>query len=169
MPGAPLRAGPLVEYAAGASAPPSYDQNVLLGAATACGLLHVALATASVLRMMTQPGLSFSGFWVWYYGVDAVCRTVLAALLVAGAVGVWGRRRPAMRYAVWAAVGLIALGAIELVVSLVGYVSGPPRPNDLAGVVLSVAATFLNRYGPLVLLVYVLVRPRRPRAARTEV
>jgi hypothetical protein len=155
-----IREGAVVPYSGEGAPPLSYETRVLLAVGTVCAALHVALAACAAARLAAWRGVvSFSGFWAAYYVAEAVLRTVLPAFLVAGAAGVWSGRRSAARWAVRAAAGLVALGAVEVVVSLVSFFTGPPRPKDLPGVLLGIGQTFFNRYAPLLLLAYVLLRP----------
>ena len=150
----------MIAYSEEAAPPLSYDTKALLAVGMACAGLHVAQAGTAVARLMTQRGMSYSGFWAPYYVAEAALRTVLPALLVAGAVGVWTRRPRAARRTACTAAALVALGVVESSVSLVSFFTGPPRPDDLPGVLLAIGRTALNRYGVLVLLGYILLRPR---------
>jgi len=152
-----------IEYPAPvAAAAPSFTLKALLLMGLACAALHLAHAAATGALVATQRNVSWlSGFWGWYYVLGTACRAALASALVAGTVGAWAGRPAGPRWAVGAAAGLIGLGLVELAASLVSYAAGPPRGAESGGVMLSIARTFLTRYGVLLLLVYELKRPAR--------
>ncbi len=93
-------------------------------------------------------------------GGVALLRSILPLLLLLGLLGMRSSRAGARRLTVLAATVLLAFGAVEMLMNLVGLLFNTPRASLIPGTLLGIFQNALHGYATLIILVAVLTRPQ---------